>query len=515
MMHWHDCDCVIGFKRAAVIALVAMLVLATPATSGAQVVHTDAGDVAGTTSNGVAAFKGIPYAAPPVGANRWRAPQPAAPWRAVRDASTYGADCAQAPFPPDAAPIRTRPAEDCLFLNVWKPAGATPSARLPVMVWVHGGGFVNGGSSPAVYDGGLFARDGLVFVSLNYRLGRFGFFAHPALAGEGASGNFGFLDQIAALRWVRSNVAAFGGDPDNVTVFGESAGGMSMHMLLQAPAARGLFARVIIESGGGRPTTMAMADPERALAAGAAFAPGLDAAALRALPAERVTGNLSLSTSWQPGFSGPMVDGQTVFGTALDVAASGRYAPVPVLIGANSADGFAPAQDKAQIFARYGSQAAQAQALYDRKGDTAPLVVATQADADRRFIEPARAMARTLAGRQPVWLYRFAYARPEALAETGGAPHASEIPFAFATIAARRDVAVLPAENLVARQMHAAWVAFARTGRPDGDPALPAWPRAVPGDTTVQVIDAAGSRHMEDPIRMRLDFVESRAQAQP
>jgi para-nitrobenzyl esterase len=213
---------------------------AAPTVSVAQ------GTLVGAEEGAVASFKGIPYAAPPVGDLRWRAPQPVAGWTGPRDATQYGHDCAQAPFPPDAAPIRTQPAEDCLYLNVWKPAGAAANARLPVMVWIHGGGFVNGGTSPAVYSGAAFARDGVVLVSLNYRLGRFGFFAHPALKAEGLGGNFGFLDQIAALKWVQANVAAFGGDPANVTVFGESAGGMSMHMLLQSPLARGLFARAII-----------------------------------------------------------------------------------------------------------------------------------------------------------------------------------------------------------------------------------------------------------------------------
>ena len=391
----------------------AALAKAAPA---APTVTVAQGTLVGAVEGTVASFKGIPYAAPPVGDLRWRAPQPAAAWSAPRDATQYGHDCAQAPFPPDAAPIRTQPAEDCLYLNVWKPAGAAANARLPVMVWVHGGGFVNGGTSPAVYSGAAFARDGIVLVSLNYRLGRFGFFAHPALKAEGLGGNFGFLDQIAALKWVQANVAAFGGDPANVTVFGESAGGMSMHMLLQSPLARGLFARAIIESGGGRDGTMLMPTMARAAKMGAAFAPGVDAAGLRALPEEKVTGNLSMMTMDQPGYSGPMVDGQTVLGAANDGAAAGIYAPVPVLIGANSADGFPRVTDKAAIFASYGADADKARALYDPQGTATGLVVGTMTSADRMFIEPARAVARRLASRPPGYLYRFAYAHPEPLA---------------------------------------------------------------------------------------------------
>jgi para-nitrobenzyl esterase len=484
------------------IALIAPLLGASLAQ--AQVVHVDGGDLAGTTVAGVAAFKGIPYAAPPTGANRWRAPQPVAPWSGPRDATAYGADCAQAPFPPDAAPVRTRPAEDCLYLNVWKPAAA--GMRRPVMVWIHGGGFVNGGSSPAVYDGSAFARDGVVFVSLNYRLGRFGFFAHPGLAAEGYGGNFGFLDQIAALRWVRANIAAFGGDPGNVTVLGESAGGISMHMLLQAPAARGLFARAIIESGGGRDTALAMPTIAVAARAGEAFAPGLDAAALRALPEAQVTGDLSMLTMGQAGYSGPMTDGRTVFGGSLDSIAGGLYARVPVLVGANSADGIPRVRDKAAVFAAYGARADAARGFYDPDGRGAFLKVAVQAAADRMFIEPARAVARALAPRQPVWLYRFGYARPEWIAAMGGAPHASEVPYAFDTIAARANLPELPGEAQTARAMHAAWLDFARTGQV-------AAPRATADDTHVLLIDAAGVHSVEDPIRMRLDFAESLAQS--
>ena len=210
--------------------------------------------MAGAAADGVVSWKGVPFAAPPVGDLRWRAPRPAPAWDGVRQASAYANDCMQQPFPSDAAPLGTPPAEDCLYLNVWAPEKPA-AAKLPVMVWIHGGGFVNGGSSPAVYDGSHFARRGVVFVSFNYRLGRFGFFAHPALTQEAAGGplgNYGYLDQIAALRWVQKNVAAFGGDPGNVTLFGESAGGGSVNTLMISPLAKGLFHKAIVQSGGGR-----------------------------------------------------------------------------------------------------------------------------------------------------------------------------------------------------------------------------------------------------------------------
>lgn len=189
--------------------------------AGPEVSVTD-GRILGSEHQGVDAFKGIPFAAPPVGALRWQPPQPVTAWQGVRPAKDYGKDCLQEPFPGDAAPLGVGFSEDCLTLNVWRPTNA--SGKLPVMVWIYGGGFVNGGSSPAVYAGDTFARQGVVFVSFNYRVGHFGFFAHPALANDPLRGNYGLMDQLAALKWVKNNIANFKGDPDNVTLFGESAG---------------------------------------------------------------------------------------------------------------------------------------------------------------------------------------------------------------------------------------------------------------------------------------------------
>ena len=498
-------------KALAPLAILALISLGS--TAVAQQVQVAGGAISGVTQDGVTAFKGIPYAAAPTGENRWRAPQPVAAWTGVRPAATFGHDCAQAPFPPDAAPVETTPAEDCLYLNVWKPAGAASGAKLPVMVWIHGGGFVNGGTSPGVYSGASFARDGVVMVSLNYRLGRYGFFAHPGLAAEGLGGNFGFLDQITALKWVQANVAAFGGDPAHVTVFGESAGGMSMHMLLQSPLARGLFSAAIIESGGGRAGTLPMPTLAGAAKAGAAFAPGLDAAALRALPEAQVTGNLSMMSMGQPGYSGPMVDDRTILGSAVEGAAAGIYAKVPVMIGTNSADGFPFITDKAKIFAGFGADESAARAIYDPAGTADGMMVATATSADRMMIEPARAVVRALAGQQPVWIYRFAYGVGPFAEKLGGAPHASEIPYVMDTLALRKVQPMVAAEQPVATLTHRYWVNFAKYGNPNGKGDVPAWSPAVKGDTTVQVIDAVGAHHGEDPYTARLDFNEKRAGA--
>jgi para-nitrobenzyl esterase len=294
-------------------------------------VKVESGKLLGVSQDGVVSYKGIPFAAPPTGNLRWKAPQPATHWSGVRSAAQFGHDCMQLPFPSDAAPLGTAPDEDCLVLNVWVPA-THASTPLPVMVWIYGGGFVNGGSSPAVYDGSQFAKQGVVFVSFNYRVGRFGFFAHPALTAEAGSaplGNYAFLDQIAALKWVQKNIAAFGGDAQKVTLFGESAGGSSVLTMMTSPLSRGLFQQAIIESGGGRDVMGSAPELKNAAngkpsaeSTGVAFAQskgihGTDAAsleALRKLPATSIVDGLNMASMFQAAstYSGPMIDGKIV-----------------------------------------------------------------------------------------------------------------------------------------------------------------------------------------------------------
>ena len=508
--------------------LVAALLTAPSARAAEAMVTIDTGRLSGVVAGEVAAFKGIPFAAPPVGALRWRPPQQPAAWSGIRSAADYGSDCMQQPFPGDAAPLGVPPAEDCLYLNVWTPAGAVdkPTAKRPVMVWIYGGGFVNGGSSPAVYDGSAFARDGVVLVSFNYRLGRFGFFAHPALsaeAGSGPAGNYGYLDQLAALAWVKRNIAAFGGDPANVTVFGESAGGVSVHMLLTSPLAKGLFQKAIIQSGGGRARLLATPPLPAAEKAGLAFATahgvsdagaaGLEA--LRQLPASAVVDGLNMASMDVPTYSGPMVDGKILPVDPADIYAGHgekeAVANVPVIVGATGADGFFFGGTLDSVLAPFGSDKDLALHLYDPEGSGNVMAIGHRAAGDRMFIEPARHVARWLSARgQPTYLFRFSYVAESMRGEWPGAMHATEIPFFFDTVSARYGIALTASDARAAKAAHAYWVAFAKDGKPD--PAgLPSWP--VYSKESLMDFGLAGPKIEEDPLKARLDLTEKAATA--
>ena len=508
--------------------LVATLALAAPAP--AAPVRTESGPVSGVVADGVVAYKGIPYAAPPVGDLRWRAPQPAAPWTDVHVADAYGHDCMQEPFPSDAAPLGTPPAEDCLYLNVWAPEKPA-SAKLPVMVWIHGGAFVNGGASPVVYDGRHFARRGVVFVSFNHRLGRFGFFAHPALSSEspkGPLGNYGYLDQIAALKWVQKNVGAFGGDPGNVTVFGESAGGGSVNTLMVSPLARGLFHKAIVESGGGRaggimtPRTLKEAE-----AVGVAFAKlvgvtGEDAAALaalRKLPDPDLVRGLNMASMGQQRdtWAGPMIDGQIVAEEPETAFRAGRQARIPYLVGANNREfGFMPLPPHAVegMLARFGADKDAVVAAYDpeKTGNMGEIGVGVMSDG--AMVEPARLLARLAsAAGQPTYAYRFSYVASSIRKDVKGALHATEIPFVFETVRAKYGDATTPEDEAIASAINAYWVSFARTGDPNGD-GRPKWPAYTAAGDVVMDFAVTGPAAKADPWKARLDLIE-RAAAKP
>lgn len=457
--------------------LFASIALAAPLAGAAPgpVVAVDSGKVAGSIDGGVSSWKGIPFAAAPTGSLRWRAPQPVAAWSEVRQASAYGPDCMQLPFPSDAAPLGTAPAEDCLYLNVWKPAAA--KGKLPVIVWIYGGGFVNGGSSPPTYSGAALARQGALVVSFNYRIGRFGFFAHPQLSAENAGrepiGNYGLMDQVAALQWVKRNVAAFGGDPDNVTISGESAGGMSVNNLLTSPMSAGLFAKAVVMSGGDGATAPT---PLQAVEqVGVNFAAGKGIAAddpkalekLRALPADQVVDGLNLATFMRQGmptYHGPFVDGKVAIDSGAAFA-GGHMHKAPVMIGATSAD----------IGGKLGF-----------------------------MVAGARSLAATLASHgTPVYAYRFSY-----VAESNGKPgagHATDIPFFFDTVDVKYGDQTTARDRAVGKAMSAYLVNFARNGDPNGA-GLPTWSRYAAASDRIMDFAADGKPVMlKDPWGAEID----------
>jgi para-nitrobenzyl esterase len=449
---------------------------ASAMTSATTLIHTTYGDVAGT-GGAVRVYRGIPFAAPPVGALRWQPPQPVVPWTGVHDGSRFGHDPMQV-VEPSRASRAARVSEDCLTLNIWAPA-AVPAGGAPVLVWFDGGGFTAGTGARASTDGERFAERGAVLVTVNYRVGVFGYLAHPLLSAEsphGSSGNYGVLDQIAALRWIREEIAAFGGDPARVTAFGESAGGASVALLLVSPLARGLVDRVIMQSPGSFRPLCPLADAERA-----GTIVGDDLAAMRAMPADAL---LALNGQINPVVRGltvprplrPIIDGWVVDRDEPDAFASGAFAPLPTIVGSNANEGgfFAPGIPvasvdalRAYLSANFPGAADEAWAQYgvERDADVAQAVADVFGDA--QFSYGAQMLARTFAAHQPQ-TFRYVFAH-EGEARTPPV-HADEIPYVFGTGsfgAADRDVA---------DAMLAAWVNFAATGDPNG-PFAPAWPR--------------------------------------
>lgn len=498
-----------------------------------HVVTIESGQVKGAVKDGVLAFKAIPFAASPTGQLRWRAPQPVTPWTGVRDATEYALDCDQLPFPSDAAPLGAGTSEDCLYLNVWKPA-APQAAKLPVMVWIYGGGFVNGGSSPLVYSGHHFAENGIVFVSFNYRVGRFGFFGFPALTQEHPEelhGNYGYMDQIAALKWVQRNIAAFGGDPSQVTVFGESAGGGSVLTLLTSPLSQGLYQRAIIESGGGRGLLMGQRYLSKTGPDGTPSAESLGVnfaksngitdtgaaglAQLRALPADKVVNGLNMASMWQAAttYPGPMIDGAIVTESPQSAIVAGRWAKVPLIIGANSMDiGFPRGKTMDELFAPFGSNEEKAKALYNPDHSDNVMFVGMRIAADQMMVEPARFVARTVSSQGvPAYEYRFSYVAESLRDKLPGAPHATEIPYVFNTVSVVYGDKLTPADEAISKKVHAYWVAFAKTGTPT--PAgLPKWETQNPQTDFLMNFTNTGVVAGPDPWKARLDVAQSLAE---
>ncbi len=480
------------------------------AVGGAQAepvgVRIESGALLGDAVDGVATFKAIPFAAPPVGALRWEPPAPAPRWSGERPALAYGPACPQTMRPdrPNGGGAMGGTSEDCLSLNVFAPRAAlnTPekgaSAKVaPVMVWIYGGGNVYGSNAVSSYDGSAFARDGVILVSINYRLGALGFFAHPALtkaAAPGAPlGNYALMDQIAALKWVQRNIEAFGGDPRNVTVFGESAGGVDTLALMSTPSARGLFAKAIVESGGGWDKPVSLAEAEaKGQALGEALA-GAGAALdrLRALPADALVRTEERY--------GPIVDGRLMAEDTTAAFAHGRAMDVPLIIGSNSFE--------ASLMGAFGLPpevyfAVQPDALKAAYAD-AP---SERAKGYVMFTDavmggPARWIAAKESGGAPAWLYYFSFRRAVYKDYLPGAPHASDIPFVFDSWD-HLDPKLsrgppTPEDRALTKVVHGCWVAFAKTGAPTGAaPACgPAWPAYRPaGDQLMEFGEVVAPR---------------------
>jgi para-nitrobenzyl esterase len=493
-------------------------------------VKTDAGAVKGKSDGTIAAFLGIPYAAAPVGDLRWKPPAPVAKWTGVRNATSFGARCMQGPVYGDMVFRDPGISEDCLVLNVWAPANLGKT-KLPVMVWIYGGGFVAGATSEPRQDGSNLAKRGVVVVSMNYRLGIFGFFAHPDLAaesGRNSAGNYGLLDQVAALEWVKRNIAAFGGDPGNVTIFGESAGSLSVSVLMASPVAKGLFHKAMGESGAAFYSVSLRFNPQAVTAEeDAKFAreslKAKTVAELRAIPAQKLLdAALDPNNKGVPRF-GPDIDGYLLPARVSAIFAEGRQNDVPLLAGWNRDEG-----GSAVANAKEKSAAASLKILankeFDGRADEFLRLYPTDTDehavrsiedyAGDRFIAWSTwkwMETQKATGKQPVYRYRFDLALPEDSKRPGGgtsAFHSAEIEYVFGQLDSKPWIQWRPEDRTVSEQMQKYWSNFARSGDPNG-PGLPKWPGYDSSNGWVTMHFDAQTKADKDALRDRYLFLDS------
>ncbi|MGA9882438.1 MAG: carboxylesterase/lipase family protein [Candidatus Acidiferrales bacterium] len=478
-----------------IFAVTAVLALACASAVCAQTsrpLRTQTGLVQGTVVDGVRVFEGIPFAAPPLGALRWLAPQPAKSWKGVKKTDAYAPACMQIPIVEPALGLdAVAVSEDCLYLNVWTPAHSA-GARLPVMVWIYGGGFTIGATSMGQYDGVNLAKKGVILVSVAYRLGPLGFLADPQLTKEqgGHSGNYGLLDQIAGLKWVKRNIAAFGGNPNKVTIFGESAGGISVSMLCASPLAQGLFEGAISESGGSFSPALedhdagenvpTLAEAEKT---GEAFISKLGASSIadaRKIPAadlyKKVGGGLG---GWWPNF-----DGYVLLGDQYKLYEEGKYNDTPILVGTNADEGalFVASTDmqkyKASVENGYGEFARNILAAYPDGSQQQALRSARDLARDSTFAWATWSWAKLQAstGKDKVFVYYFNH-RPQypdlPRFKDWGPAHGSEISYVFGNFT--KGMPATPEDKVVSEQLMSYWTNFAKYGNPNGK-GLPEWP---------------------------------------
>lgn len=498
--------------------------------SNPLVIKTDKGKVRGALTNDgkVRAFNGIPYAAPPVGQRRWQPPQSAAKWKGERDATQFGARCMQAAIYKDMVFRDPGPSEDCLTLNVWTPAGAKKGS-LPVMVWIYGGGFQAGGTSEPRQDGQFLARRNVVVVSMNYRLGIFGFFVHPELTAESphhASGNYGLLDQNAAIAWVKKNIPQFGGDPHNITIFGESAGSSSVSAQMASPLSLGLFQKAIGESGAAFPRDGHEFKPREAREqtdtrfAQDAFGT-TTLADLRKLSADEVLNAATRQTSRNPVEFRPDVDGWFLPESAPAIYAAGKQAHIPLLAGWNADENrsevlFAKSQPTVESYktkaeAEFGPNADEYLKLYPGSTDAEALRSAGDLASDRfivystwRWLE-----AQVKTGNAPVYRYRFDLGGPGDRFHPAeiGAFHSDDIEYVFGTLDSRPEAEWRPEDRKLSDEIQQYWTNFARTGDPNGDD-LAKWPTyTAAGGWQVMHLDAT-SEAKPDTERDRYLFLD-------
>ena len=468
-------------------------IIAAPALSASQapIVNIAQGRISGVPQDGAFAYLGIPYAAPPVGELRWRAPQPASVWKGVRAADKFGPGCIQDPSPGGFGPwtheyqVQGPTSEDCLTLSIWIPRKLKRPAA--VLMWIHGGGFQIGSASVPVGDGSALARDGIIVVAIQYRLGPLGFLGSPEFA-NGNGGNFGLQDQIAALRWIKANISAFGGDPNRVAIGGQSAGAISVHELMVSPLASGLFQRAIAESGVGLGAgpQLALLPRERAEAGANALLAAIGARSIaeaRQLPPARIMAARGTVAASLPGFSfTPYADGIVVPVDVETALRSRQYNDTPVLVGMNANEGSglnlrynvtSHDQYDQLVQQRFGSFAPDVERLYPWETSSPfPVLLKDTGLASMLFWIDTR----NVSSKQPLFAYMFTHAEPGPQSAAYGAFHSGEIPYVFGTLNKSPERGFTDADKQISTQIMAYWSNFVKTGDPNGN-GLPVWPQ--------------------------------------